>query len=200
MATDFMLMTNRAIFLDRDGTINEEVGHIITPERFKLFSFAAEAVRLINRAEWRAIVVTNQSGVARGHFTEEFLRQIHGLMEDSLRAQDARLDAIYSCVHHPEFGCPPMRCDCRKPRPGLIERAAKDFDLGLDECFVVGDRYRDVEAGHAAGASGVLVMTGFGREEYEVGRERWLRQPEFVAENLLEAVRWILNQSEAGKA
>lgn len=192
-------MTNRAIFLDRDGTINEEAGHITAPERFKLFGFAAEAVRLINEAGWRAIVVTNQSGVARGQFTEEFLLQIHELMEDSLRAQAARLDAIYTCVHHPDFGHPPLRCDCRKPRPGLIERAAKDFDLDLGECFVVGDRYRDVETGHAAGASGVLVMTGFGREEYEAGRERWLRQPELVAENLLEAVKWILNQSKAGK-
>src|SRR5574341_911300 len=160
-----MLMTNRAIFLDRDGTINEEAGYIAAPGQFRLFGFATEAVRLINQAGWRAIVVTNQSGVARGHFTEEFLRQIHELMEDSLRAQDARLDAIYSCVHHPDFGHPPLRCDCRKPRPGLIERAAKDFDLDLGECFVVGDRYRDVETGHAVGASGVLVMTGFGREE-----------------------------------
>jgi D-glycero-D-manno-heptose 1,7-bisphosphate phosphatase len=195
-----MLMTNRAIFLDRDGTINEEAGYITAPGQFRLFGFAAEAVRLINQAGWRAIVVTNQSGVARGHFTEEFLRQIHELMEDSLRAQDARLDAIYSCVHHPDFGHPPLRCFCRKPRPGLIERAAKDFDLDLGECFVVGDRYRDVETGHAAGASGVLVMTGFGREEYEAGRGRWLRQPEFVAENLLEAVRWILNRNRLGAA
>jgi D-glycero-D-manno-heptose 1,7-bisphosphate phosphatase len=119
-------------------------------------------------------------------------------MEDSLRAQAARLDAIYSCVHHPGFGHPPLRCDCRKPRPGLIERAAKDFDLDLSECFVVGDRYRDVETGHAAGASGVLVMTGFGTEEYEAERERWPRQPEFVAENLLEAVRWILANADCG--
>jgi D-glycero-D-manno-heptose 1,7-bisphosphate phosphatase len=115
-------------------------------------------------------------------------------MEDSLRLQEARLDAIYVCAHHPDFGSPPLRCDCdcRKPKPGLIERAAKDFDLDLRDCFVIGDRYRDVEMGHAAGARSALVMTGFGREEYETGREGWPRQPDVVAEDLLAAVKRIL--------
>lgn len=192
-------MINRAIFLDRDGTLNEEAGYIAAPEQFKLFGFAAEAVRLINEAGWRAIVLTNQSGIARGYLTEEFLLQTHKLMEDSLRLQGARLDAIYYCPHHPDFGQPPYRrdCDCRKPKPGLIEKAAKEFDLDLTGCFVIGDRYRDVEMGHAAGASSVMVMTGFGREECETQRERWARPPEFIAENLLEAVSWILSREFA---
>ncbi len=185
---------HRAIFLDRDGTLNEEVGYITDPAQFRLFDFAAEAVRLINEAGWRAIVLTNQSGVARGHFTEEFLRRIHARMEKSLRLQGARLDAIYYCAHHPDFGSPPYRrdCDCRKPKPGLVERAAKDFNLDLSRCYVIGDRYRDIETGHAAGARGVMVMTGYGRQEYEAQLYDWPRQPEFVAENLIEAVKWVL--------
>jgi D-glycero-D-manno-heptose 1,7-bisphosphate phosphatase len=187
-------MINRAIFLDRDGTLNVEDGHITSPERFRLYSFAAEAVRLINQSGWKAIVLTNQSGIARDYFTEATLAEIHELMRESLGLQGARLDAIYYCAHHPDYGSPPYRlaCGCRKPKPGLAEMAARDFNLDLNRCYVVGDRYRDVEAGHAAGARGVMVMTGYGREEYEADRGRWPRQPDHVAEDLLDAVKWIL--------
>ena len=191
-------MTNHAIFLDRDGTLNEEAGYITDLAQFRLFDFAAEAVRLVNKAGWRAIVLTNQSGIARDYFTETTLLKIHERMEESLRLQGAEVDAIYYCAHHPDYGSPPYRldCDCRKPKPGLVERAAKDFDLDLSRCCVIGDRYRDIEAGHAAGARGVMVMTGFGRGEYEAGRWHWPRQPDHVAENLLEAVKWILGIEE----
>jgi D-glycero-D-manno-heptose 1,7-bisphosphate phosphatase len=185
---------NRAIFLDRDGTLNEEDGHITSPDRFRLYSFAAEAVRLINQSGWKAIVSTNQSGVARNYFSEATLLEIHERMEESLRLQGALIDAIYYCAHHPDYGSPPYRldCDCRKPKPGLVERAARDFNLDLNRCYAIGDRYRDIEAGHAAGARGVMVMTGFGRKECETDRWRWPRQPDHVAEDLLEAVKWIL--------
>jgi D-glycero-D-manno-heptose 1,7-bisphosphate phosphatase len=187
-------MTNRAIFLDRDGTLNEEDGYITSPEQFRLYNFAAEAVRLINQSGWKAIVLTNQSGVARDYFTEATLIEIHERMKESLRLQGARIDAIYYCAHHPDYGSPPYRldCDCRKPKPGLTERAARDFNLDLNRCYAIGDRYRDIEAGHAAGARSVMVMTGFGRGEYETVRQRWPRQPDHVAEDLLEAVKWIL--------
>ncbi|MGH9939680.1 MAG: D-glycero-alpha-D-manno-heptose-1,7-bisphosphate 7-phosphatase, partial [Blastocatellia bacterium] len=190
--------TNHAIFLDRDGTLNEEAGYIADLAQFRLFDFTAEAVRLVNKAGWRAIVLTNQSGVARGCFTEDFLLEIHTLMEESLRLQGARIDAIYYCAHHPDYGSPPYRldCDCRKPKPGLIERAVRDFDLDPAECFVVGDRYRDIEMSHAAGGRGVMVMTGYGLEEYETRRRDWQRQPDHVAGNLLEAVKWILGSEE----
>ncbi|MCI0524250.1 MAG: HAD family hydrolase [Acidobacteria bacterium] len=188
---------HRAIFIDRDGTLNEEVGYITDPTQFRLFDFTAEAVRIVNEADWRAIVVTNQSGVARGYFTEDFLLEIHKRLEESLQSQGARVDAIYFCAHHPEIGLPPYRreCDCRKPKTGLIERAARDFDLDPAECFVIGDRYRDIEMGHAAGARGVMVMTGYGREEYETRRHDWPRQPDHVAGNLLDAVKWILYEN-----
>jgi len=195
-----MNMTNHAIFLDRDGTLNEEDGHIIAPEQFRLYSFAAEAVRLINQSGRMAIVLTNQSGIARDYFTEATLLKIHERMEESLRLQGARIDAIYYCAHHPDYGSPPYRldCDCRKPKPGLIEQATRDFDLDPAKCFVIGDRYRDIEMGHAARARGVMVMTGYGREEYEAQRRDWPRQPDHVAEDLLEAVKWILRIADCG--
>jgi D-glycero-D-manno-heptose 1,7-bisphosphate phosphatase len=190
-------MINRAIFLDRDGTLNEEAGYIASADRFRLYSFAAEALRLINQSDLKAIVLTNQSGVARDYFTETALIEIHELMRETLRLQGARIDAIYYCAHHPDYGSPPYRldCDCRKPRPGLAEKAARDFDLDLKRCYVIGDRYRDIETAYAVGARGVLVMTGYGREEYETRRREWPRQPDYVAEDLLEAVKWILAEA-----
>jgi D-glycero-D-manno-heptose 1,7-bisphosphate phosphatase len=187
-------MKNRAIFIDRDGTLNEEVGYITKIAQFRLFDFAAESIKLINDAGWHAVIITNQAGIARGEYTEEFLAQLHTQMESSLLRQGARLDAIYYCPHHPDFGVPPYRqdCECRKPKPGLIEKAAKDLYLDLRECYVIGDRNRDVETGHAAGSRSVMVMTGYGREEYSNKHTTWQRQPDHVCENLLEAVQWIL--------
>jgi D-glycero-D-manno-heptose 1,7-bisphosphate phosphatase len=191
-------MTNHAIFLDRDGTLNEENGHITTPDQFRLYNFAAEAVRLINQSGRMAVVLTNQSGIARDYLTEATLLKIHERMEGLLRSQGARIDAIYYCAHHPDYGPAPYRihCDCRKPRPGLVVKAASDLNLDLSRSYVIGDRYRDVEAGHAAGARGVMVLTGFGREEYESDRRCWPRQPEYVAEDLLEAVKWVLRRRD----
>jgi D-glycero-D-manno-heptose 1,7-bisphosphate phosphatase len=188
---------NRAIFLDRDGTLNVEDGHITSPSQFRLYGFAAEAVRLINQSGMKTIVLTNQSGVARDYFTEATLVEIHKRMEESLRLQGARIDAIYYCAHHPDYGSPPYRldCDCRKPKPGMVERAARDFNLDLNRCYAIGDRYRDIEAGHAVGVAGVLVMTGYGREEYETQRRDWPRQPDYVAGNLLDAVTLILRDA-----
>jgi len=189
---------DRAIFIDRDGTLSEEVGYVNHLSRYRPFPFAAEAVRLINRAGWRAILVTNQSGVARGYFTEELLGRVHARLEESLKQEGARLDAIYYCPHHPTVGEAPYRqdCECRKPRPGLLRRAADDFGLDLTRCFVIGDRYKDVEMAHRAGAGGVLVLTGYGLGEYEYQRGSWPREPEHVAENLLDAVKWILRNDE----
>jgi D-glycero-D-manno-heptose 1,7-bisphosphate phosphatase len=174
--------------------LNVEDGHITSPEQFRLYGFAAEAVRLINQSGWKAIVLTNQSGIARDYLTEATLTEIHELMTESLRSQGAWLDAIYYCAHHPDYGSPPYRldCDCRKPRPGLAEMAARDFNLDLNRCYIIGDRHRDIEAGHAVGARGIMLMTGLGRGEYETDRQRWTRRPDHVAEDLLEAVKWIL--------
>ncbi len=193
----------RAIFLDRDGTLNEEVGYLRTLADLHFCAGAVEAVRRINEAGWLALVLTNQSGVARGLFTEAVVGEVHAEMQRQLQCAGARLDAFYVCPHllleHAE-GSEALRhyrieCDCRKPKPGLIVQAANDFNIDIARSFVIGDRYRDVEMGHNAGAQSVLVLTGYGRAEY-AQRTRWPRQPEFVAADLLHAVKWILEKDE----
>lgn len=189
-------MSSKAIFIDRDGTLNEDVGYISDPKEFRLFDFAPEAVRLINNSGFLVIVLTNQSGIARGFLTEEILGRLHDKMESELAHRGARIDRIYFCPHHPEIGEPPYKvdCDCRKPKSGLILQAATEMDVNLKKSYVVGDRYRDMETGQAVGATGVLVLTGFGSEEARMPPANRLQQPEHVAENLVEAVRWILNR------
>ena len=178
----------RAAFLDRDGTICEEMGYVNHVDRLRIFPFAAAAIRQLNEAQVPVIVVTNQSGVARDIFPESLVHQVHRKMIAELSAGGARVDAIYFCPHKTEDAC-----ECRKPNPGLLERAAGEHALDLSSSWVVGDRYADLEMGYAAGARGILVMTGYGRGEYELHHTRWARQPDALAGNLTEAVRRILN-------
>lgn len=188
----------RAVFIDRDGTISEEVGYINHASRFRLFPYAAAAIRHLNENGWLAIVTTNQAGVARGYFAEEMIHDVHERMRTGLEGEGARLDAIYYCAHHPSVGRPPYRteCDCRKPKPGLIARAAADFDIDLAASWVVGDRYSDIELARNAGVKSMFVMSGYGRGEWEHQRAGWTRQPDQVAEDLLAAVRFIVKQAE----
>ncbi len=184
----------RAVFIDRDGTISEEVGYINHVTRYRVFPFAAEAVRVLHEAGWLAILVTNQAGVARGYFKEELVGEVHGLLARELEREGARLDAVYYCPHHPSVGEPPYRqdCDCRKPRPGLIHRAASEFGLDLSACWMVGDRYGDTELARNAGVRSALVLTGYGRGELEHQSRGWEHRPDLVAENLLEAAKEII--------
>ncbi len=186
-----------AVFLDRDGTISEEVGYINHLDRLQLYPWSAEAIRKLNRAERPVIVVTNQSGVARGYFTEELLHGVHQKIALELAARGARVDAIYYCPHHPTAPLEAYRvnCRCRKPLIGMVEEAAKRFHIDLGSSYVVGDSYRDMQLGFHAGARTILVMTGYGRGEYEYQRHRWPRLPDRIAENLLEAVDIILGES-----
>lgn len=186
----------RAVFMDRDGTISEEVGYINHPSRFRLFPYTAPAIRLVNEAGWLAIVVTNQAGVARGYFSEDMVQTIHAQLKQELENEGARLDAIYYCAHHPSVGDPPYRldCDCRKPRPGLIRLAAEDFDIDLDKSWMVGDRYSDIEMAQNAGVNSALLLSGYGRGEWEHQRHNWKLQPQLVTEDLLEAVTAIINE------
>jgi D-glycero-D-manno-heptose 1,7-bisphosphate phosphatase len=180
-------LLRRAVFLDRDGTIGEELGYVNHIDRFQIFPYAAEAIRELNHAEIPVIVVTNQSGIARNIFPESLVHEVHKKMVAVLAAGGARVDAIYFCPHKSEDAC-----ECRKPNPGLLERAAREHALDLTASWIVGDRYADLEMGHAAGARGILVMTGYGRGEYELHRNAWPRQPDARAENLRDAVRHIL--------
>jgi D-glycero-D-manno-heptose 1,7-bisphosphate phosphatase len=183
----------RAVFIDRDGTISEEVGYVNHPSRYRVFPYAAEAIKQLNEAGWLAVLVTNQAGVARGYFSEDVIGAVHALLTAELEGGGARLDAIYYCPHHPSVGEPPYRfdCDCRKPRPGLIRRAAADLDIDLGASWMVGDRYSDTELARNAGTRAALVLSGYGRGEWEYQRAAWRHQPDLVAENLLEAVRAI---------
>jgi len=176
-----------AVFLDRDGTIGEELGYVNHIDRFQMFPYAAEAIRELNLAKIPVIVVTNQGGIARNIFPESLVHEVHKKMIAELAAGGAHVDAIYFCPHKSEDAC-----ECRKPNPGLLDRAAREHALDLANSWIVGDRYADLAMGHVTGSRGILVMTGYGRGEYELHRATWPRQPDALAENLRDAVRLIL--------
>jgi D-glycero-D-manno-heptose 1,7-bisphosphate phosphatase len=180
-------MSQPAVFLDRDGTLNEEMGYINHLSRFRLLPQAVPAIRRLNEAGLKVVVITNQSGAARGYFPAALVDEVHAYLKKLLAAGGARLDGIYTCLHGPDDGC-----DCRKPRPTLIKQAARDLDLDLARSYAVGDRYKDIETAANAGVKGILVLTGYGRGEYEYLRDNQPVQPVHVAGDLLEAVEWIL--------
>ena len=156
----------QAVFLDRDGTINEEVGYLDRMEKLQLIPGAAEAIRWINESGMKAVVVSNQSGVARGIFDELFVAEIHARLREMLLAEGASLDGIYYCPHHPMEGRVEYLkiCDCRKPAPGLLLRAVAELHIDPARSYMVGDTLKDIEAGGRAGAQGILVRTGYGEE------------------------------------
>ena len=190
------MTSRRAIFLDRDGTLCEEVGYVNHVGRVRLLPRSAEAIRLANAARFQTVVVTNQAGVARGYFDESLVHDVHDAVRAMLAERGARLDAIYYCPHHPEVGAEAYRrdCDCRKPKPGLLLRARDEMGIDLASSYMVGDSVRDLGAGRAAGATTVLVLTGYGRGEWEHQAHRWAAPPDHVAEDLLDAMRWILQR------
>jgi len=175
-------MGNRAVFLDRDGTIAGDVPYCSRVEDFELLPSVSEAIKLLNQGGFKVVVITNQSGIARGYFTEETLAQIHQKMRGELAKRGAHVDAIYYCPHHPDEGC-----ECRKPKTALFLRAANQLDIDYRHSFVVGDMRMDVEAGKALGCKTILVTTGPCR-----GKEV-TDPPDYIAENLLEAAKWLLN-------
>jgi D-glycero-D-manno-heptose 1,7-bisphosphate phosphatase len=184
------------VFLDRDGTVCEEVGYVNHIERCELMPRSAEAIRLLNEGRFPVAIVTNQAGVARGYFKEELIRQVHARLRSLLAERGARVEGIYYCPHHPTAGEPPYRgeCECRKPKPGMILQAARELGIDPRRSFMVGDSTRDIQAAAAAGVTGVLVLTGYGRGEWEHQQERFLAKPSYVADDLLDAVRWILER------
>jgi D-glycero-D-manno-heptose 1,7-bisphosphate phosphatase len=189
-------MRRRAIFLDRDGTVSEEVGYVNHISRLRLLPRTAEAIRKINESQFLAVLVTNQAGVARGYFKEELVRRVHARLEEMLAEGRARLDGIYYCPHHPTAGEPPYRrdCNCRKPKPGMIEAAREDLAIDLSRSFMVGDKYSDIVFAHSVGIKGVLVKTGYGLGEIEGSSADWTEQPDRISEDLSDAVDWILSR------
>jgi D-glycero-D-manno-heptose 1,7-bisphosphate phosphatase len=187
-------MKRPAVFIDRDGTISEEVGYINHPSRFRLFPFSAEAIKILNDNGWLAIVITNQAGVARGYFSEDLVVSIHEQLKHELQNASAQLDGIYFCAHHPSVGEPPYRsdCDCRKPKTGLIDCATRDFQIDLAASWMIGDRYGDIELARNAGLRAAFVLSGYGRGEWEYQRHLWKHEPDLASENLLDAVKKIV--------
>jgi D-glycero-D-manno-heptose 1,7-bisphosphate phosphatase len=189
-------MSRRAVFLDRDGTVSDEVGFVNHIDRYRLLPRSAEAIRRLNQAGFLALLVTNQSGVARGIFDESLLEEIHATLNRWLADAGARLDGIYVCPHHPTEGLAAWRreCDCRKPRPGLLTRAAAEHDLDLSASYMIGDTAADIETARNAGVSGILVLTGYGKGELEHGLAARGLEPAHVATDLHDAVEWIIDR------
>jgi len=183
-----------AVFIDRDGTLTEEVGYVNHPQRLNLLPRSAAAVRRLNEAGIAAVVATNQAGLARGYFTEDVMNAVNQRLVGELKRAGAHLDGLYVCPHHPTEGVPPFRteCDCRKPKPGLLLRAAKDLDLDLASSTIVGDKASDLAVARPVGARGVLVLTGYGLGEWEYRRAHFAVAPDHVAADLLDAVEWII--------
>jgi D-glycero-D-manno-heptose 1,7-bisphosphate phosphatase len=183
-----------AVFLDRDGTLIEEVGFLDALDKLVLFPWTVDTVRAFNRAAIAVVVVTNQSGIARGYFGEDFVEETHRVLSSRLAAGGARIEAYYYCPHHPDgsVAAYARACNCRKPSPGLIERAAKDLDLDVERSFVVGDKWIDMGLAESAGARGILVRTGTGAAEIRRLPER---TADAIVDNLAAAASWILQRT-----
>jgi D-glycero-D-manno-heptose 1,7-bisphosphate phosphatase len=190
---------NGAVFLDRDGTINQEMGYINHLDRFVLLPGVGAAIRRINESGLKAVVITNQSGAARGYFQVELIDRVHDKMCSLLAQESAALDGIYTCTHAPKEEEQGGGCDCRKPKIGLMLQAAHELYLNLKRSYVVGDRLKDVEMARHAGAKAVLVLTGYGKGEVEFRLPTSSVKPDFIAADLSEAVDWILADMRQGR-
>ena len=176
-----------AVFLDRDGTINEQMGYINHISRFRLLPKVSEAIALLNKYNYLVIVISNQSGVGRGYFPIELVYKVHEYMKELLKKSGAFLDAIYFCPHTPDQGC-----NCRKPKTGMIEKACKQFPIDLSRSYVIGDMCIDMELAKNAKIKGVMVKTGYGLGEIEYRLPKLDIKPLYIADDLLSAVKWIL--------
>ena len=177
---------NRAVFLDRDGTIMEDANYVGRLDQVVLIPNAKPALRRLREAGFKLFIVTNQSGVGRGYFPREAVEQIHEHLNEQFGEVGVSFDRYYVCPHHPEDNC-----DCRKPKPRFLREAAKEYGLDLAHCFMIGDRPSDIQCGINASAKTVLVLTGVGKETLSKGEV----QPSFVAHDIAEAAEWILKQT-----
>lgn len=181
----------KAVFLDRDGTINhEEPNYLLDIRRLKIFKESFEAIKLLNQYQFKTIVITNQSCVARGLLKEKELIRINERLKLRLAGRKAFLDSIYYCPHHPN-----EQCVCRKPNTGLLERAVREHQVALKKSFFIGDRLFDIHAGKKAGCKTILVLTGAGRQTLLTLRSSVFpeEQPDHIADNILKAVQWIID-------
>jgi D-glycero-D-manno-heptose 1,7-bisphosphate phosphatase len=184
-------MSNNAVFLDRDGTINEDPGYLGDPSNVMLLPGAAKALsNLKSKLNCKLIVISNQSGIARGLITKQMVESVNDKINELLMAEEASIDAFYYCPHHPDYNSEEV-CECRKPSPKLIFEAAKDFQIDLTRSYFVGDTPSDVICGFSAGLKTILVKTGYGTESFSILQKQNII-PTFVAENLPQACSFII--------
>ncbi|MFC1821286.1 D-glycero-alpha-D-manno-heptose-1,7-bisphosphate 7-phosphatase [Thermodesulfobacteriota bacterium] len=188
-----------AVFLDRDGTINEQMGYINHLSRFVLLPRVPEAIKLLNQRNFLVIIITNQSGVARGYFPVGLVDEVHDYMRKTLEEQGAVIDDIFFCPHHPRGIIPEFReaCDCRKPKTGLVDQACQSFNIDLSRSYVVGDRYTDIELAETLGIGSVMVETGYGKGDMAYILPRKSLKPTFIAADLFDAVTGIIKREQA---
>jgi D-glycero-D-manno-heptose 1,7-bisphosphate phosphatase len=182
-----------AVFLDRDGTINVDAGYIDRLERFELYPFAIDAIRLFKRAGYLVVVITNQAGVAQGLYDEAFVDVTARFLDSRAAQGSTNIDGHYYCPHSPDAAVERYRvdCDCRKPKPGLALRATADLGIDLARSVVIGDRWRDIAVARAIGARGVLVKTGYGATE--ALRPQAGLSADAICEDLIGAAVWLLD-------
>ena len=183
----------RAVFLDRDGTIVEDVGYLHELNKVKFLPGASKAIKLANESGFKVIVITNQAGVARGYFTEETVKEINKYIQETLAGEGAFIDMIYYCPHHIEGIIEEYRKEChyRKPNPGMIEKAAREFSLDLKNSFVIGDKLSDIEAGHRAGCRAILLAG----EDPPHNEKEVATIPDHTVPDLYQAVKWLTKLS-----
>lgn len=180
-------MKNKAVFIDRDGTINVDVHYLNDPDRFEMYPDVGEGVKKLKENKFKIIVITNQSGIARGYFTEEQLSKIHERMKQEFQKFDVVLDGIYYCPHHPYDNC-----NCRKPNIGLFEEAVKEHNIGVKTSYMLGDKILDIGAGKKIGVRTVLIPEPHLRKELLSKKFEWEYYPDYIANNFIDAVEWIL--------
>lgn len=173
----------RAVYFDRDGTINTDVGYLSSPDELEIIGGAEQSIKKLNEAGVLVIVISNQSGVGRGYFTEDAVEAVNERLKSLLEAEGARLDGVYYCAHRPD-----EECGCRKPETGLADRAAREHGIDNSSSYVVGDKASDMGLADKIGARGVLVLTGNGAKELG----KLSRRPDFVAKDITGAVEWIM--------
>lgn len=193
-------MRNKAVFLDRDGTLIQERGHIGTVRQVRFIKGTFKALKQLSQKGYKLIIVSNQSGIARGIISQAQVEKVNRHILKTLDLHDIKIDALYYCPHHPEYGNGryKKKCACRKPAAGMANSAQKKLNLSLRKCYVIGDKFTDVEMAQKIKAKGILVLTGFGSEQWS-GAKSHSARPDFLAENILHAVNWIVDNNKHEK-
>jgi D-glycero-D-manno-heptose 1,7-bisphosphate phosphatase len=190
-------MKNKAVFLDRDGTLIQERGHIGTIRQVRFIKGTFKALKQLSQKGYKLVIVSNQSGVARGILSQSQVKKVNRYILETLSLHDIKIDALYYCPHHPRYGngSYKKKCTCRKPAAGMAKTAQKKLNLSLRKCYVIGDKLTDIEMAQKIKAKGILVLTGFGKEQWSEA-DNHSGRPDFLAKNILDAVNWIVSHSK----